>query len=675
MKRILTMSAIVIIIFFSYLFIPSTTVNYDLSKYLPSDSLTSEGIKVLEESFGLESSIQILVEDVSVSDLLIYKSSLSTLDHVSSVIWLDNYVDISTTPLEYIPSDTLDMFYIDGNTLLTITFDFDSYSTQIDDLTKQIETIFDSETIHMRGEVLVNQSSRNIAHQEMIKILFVIVPIIILLLFLSSISWFEPLIILITLAFAVALNLITNGLLSNVSYITQTMCMALQLALSIDYSIFMIHRYYEERETKEKDEAIQSAFRRSFRPISISALTTIAGFSALAFMNFLIGKDIAIVLSKGILFSFITTMIVLPILLYWFDDIIHKMKHKIVFPKLDWLTKIQIKGRYLFVGVFLLLLGFGLYAQTQTEYLYGASSVGEEETTVAKDTLYINRIFGENNPIVLLIPTVSLNIEASLINQLEMNPHVTEVQGLALMVDPNTPIEFLPSTLTATFVQNGYSRIIINTDISAENEETYAFSSQLKEILSQNYDEYYIVGNATSISDMRDSILSQGSLIMGLTILFVGLIVGIIFKSWKIPFILLSVITSAIFLSLGYLAISGSKVLYIGYIIVMSIQLGATIDYAVLLSNRYLEERRSKNKVDALTIAFQKSSMSIFVSGTILTIVGFVEGLYSNLSSITSIGFMLGRGTLISLIMILTILPPILYLLDPWIIKHQKHLE
>ncbi|MGD9910449.1 MAG: RND family transporter, partial [Candidatus Izemoplasmatales bacterium] len=448
-----------------------------------------------------------------------------------------------------------------------------------------------------------------------------------------------------------------------------------QLALSIDYSIFMIHRYYEERETKEKVEAIKSSVKRSFRPIAISALTTIAGFSALGFMNFLIGKDIAIVLSKGIFFSFLGTMIILPILLYWFDHIIHKLKHKIVMPKLDFMTKIQIKSRYVLLVLFAIVFILGFIFQTKTEYLYGSSNLSDEDTIVADDTAYINHLFGENNQIVVIVPTESLQEEYALISELMNTDHVISVTGLSTMVDPNTPLDYLPGSVTAPFIQGGYSRIIINTDIESENEEMYSFSGKLKEVVRTHYSEYYLVGSATSVTDMRDSITSQGSLIMGLTILFVGFIVGLIFKSWKIPLILLSVITAAIFISLGYLALTDQKVLYIGYIIVMSIQLGATIDYAVLLTNRYLEERVHKNKKEALTIAFQKSSMSILVSGSILTIVGFVEALYSNLSSITSIGYMLGRGTLISLIMILSILPPLLYILDPWIIKHQKHLE
>ncbi|MGD9910703.1 MAG: MMPL family transporter, partial [Candidatus Izemoplasmatales bacterium] len=268
MKRIISMIFIVILLFLSYLFIPSTNVNYDLSAYLPSDSNTLEGIQVLTDSFGSESTIQILIENVSVNDVIQFENELSSISHVTNVIWLDDYVDLSTTPLEYIPLNTLNSFYLDDDALITVSFDFDAYSTSIDDVTLQIYDIFSDKTIHMRGEVLINQTSRVIARQEMTKILFVIVPIVILLLFLSSMSWFEPFLILVTLGFAVGFNLITNGLLPNVSYITQTMCMALQLALSIDYSIFMIHRYYEERETKEKVEAIKSSVKRSFRPIA-----------------------------------------------------------------------------------------------------------------------------------------------------------------------------------------------------------------------------------------------------------------------------------------------------------------------------------------------------------------------------------------------------------------------
>jgi len=672
MKRILVAILLTVLLLLSYLFIPSTNVNYDLSSYLPKTSMTSEGMVILEEQFGTSSMIQVLVDDVTSTEVASFKTELYGVDHVSSVIWLDDYVDLTTTPIEYIPTETLDQFYINGDALITITFDLDSYDTALDSSVEQIRTIFDGEIIHMRGDVLENIESRDIAHQEMVKILFLIIPVVIILLFVASTSWIEPVLILITLALAVGYNLTSNGLLPEVSFITQTMCLALQLALSIDYSIFMIHRYYNERKTHEKSEAIHLAVKHSFKPITISALTTIAGFSALALMHFTIGLDIALVLSKGIIFSYLSTMILLPILLYWFDPIVQKSMHKIIFPKATWFTKLQMKFRYVFFGLFIVLLGFSFYLQTKSEFLFGANAVGDTSSKVTTDTTYIDQIFGENNQLVILVPNGTVTDEVSLVTALLAEDHVTAVNALVTVTDPSTPRDYIPDSVKGYYIGTEYTRFIITTDLSGESEEVYTFVDNLKVTISSVYPTYYLVGNASALSDIRSSIESQGTWILLLTIGLVGFIVGIIFKSYKIPLILVTVIVTAIFLNLSYLALTGSKVLYIGYLIVMSIQLGATIDYAVLLTSRYTELRETNDKKTAMLEAYQKSSMSILVSGTILTIIGFIEGAYSSIDSITKIGYMIGRGTLISVLMILIFLPALLYLFDGWIMKKKK---
>jgi predicted RND superfamily exporter protein len=314
------------------------------------------------------------------------------------------------------------------------------------------------------------------------------------------------------------------------------------------------------------------------------------------------------------------------------------------------------------VVLFVLCAGLGFIMQRNTDYLYGATSVGGSGSDVGRAEEIISETFGENVQLVILFPNETVTQEVDLSNELLALDTINSVSSLVLTVDPNIPREFLPAELVNQYVGNSYSRIIITTSIYEEDEALFDFVGTLNTVVENHYDEYYFVGQSAAIVDIKASIANQGTYLMLLTVLGVGLIVGFIFKSIKIPFILLAVILTAIWINLGILAFANIKVLYIGYLVVMSIQLGATIDYAVLLTHRYLEESVIEQKEKAIEIAFTKSSLSMMVSGVILLLAGFIEGLFSNIDSVTKIGYLLGRGVLISLICILTFLPVLLYL-------------
>jgi uncharacterized protein len=669
MKNILTVAVSVVLLLLAFLFIPKTQVNYDMTKYLPSDSNTHLGIEILEAEFGSESMIEIMVVGIAPEALIAINLELSEIEHVSNVVWLDDYVDLQMVPIEFIDPSILNQFYVEGDALITILLDIDAYDVAIDELIPQIEDVFADYTIHMRGEALENREARMIASQETVKIMILIIPILLLLLLLSSHAWIEPLLIVITLGLAVLFNVVTNGLLPNVSFITQTMSLALQVALSIDYALFLIHRYYEERLMHDAKASSKLAFVHAVRPITISALTTIAGFAALIFMRFTIGLDIALVLSKGILFSYLMTITVLPVLLQWFDPLIMKTRHKVFFPTFRPLVKFQIKAKYFLFALLIGLMIFGYIVQTKTEFLYGQNISTDESSLVNSDRATIDETFGANHQWVIIVPNDDVLGEVALVASLQGHDAIDAVNALVLQADPSVPRSLLPAGLVSYYVGERYSRIMVKTSLYEENEALFTVTEEINALVSTHYDEYYLIGQAQAISDIRLSIEDQGIWIMLLTILAVGLIVGLIFRSYKIPLILIGIILSAIWLNMSLLVIEGVQILYIGYLIVMSIQLGATIDYAVLLTDRYLEERKIHDKKEAMSIAFTKSSVSIMISGIILTIVGFVEGWFSKIDAVIKIGNLLGRGAFISLFMILFFLPAVLLVFDRFIIK------
>ncbi len=672
MKKLMIFIGVLALLLASFLFIPKTNTNYDLTIYLPDSSGTKQGLEIIKEEFAEESIIQILVMDITPTNLMPLMDTISLTSHVKNIIWLDDYVDLSLIPIEFIDAQTLSPFYQDGDALITIIFDTDAYDTNLETAINDIKGILSDYEIHLRGDVLNNIEARTVAQGEVTKIMFLIIPIILIILLLASHAWVEPILILIVLGIAVLFNIFTNGLLNNVSFITQTMALALQLALSIDYALFMIHRFYEERKTNNAHDAALLARNHAFKSITASALTTIAGFTALFFMKYQIGLDIGLVLSKGIIFSYLSTMILLPTLLAWFDPLIQKTKHGMLIPSFKKFFKLQYKFRYVLFFVLIASIGLGAYFQTQTTYLYGSSAIGGSESTLLQDQNLVRERFGYNNQLVILIPNETINQEILLSQSLISNPDITNVQALVTSADPSTPRAFLPTELVGQFVGTNYSRIIITTSLYQENDALYTFVDDLNNIIKTQYDEFYIVGNASALTDIRTSILDQNLVITLLTIVAVGLIVGIIFKSFTIPILLVGIIQGAVWINLSILYFMGTEVIFIGYLVVMSIQLGATIDYAVLLTNRYLDERKILPKKEAMLEAYSKSSISILISGAILTIAGFVEGVFSNIESVTDIGLLLGKGAMISSLMIFIFLPTALVLLDKFIIKSPK---
>jgi predicted RND superfamily exporter protein len=441
----------------------------------------------------------------------------------------------------------------------------------------------------------------------------------------------------------------------------------------------LIHRFYEEKE-KEADpiKASKLALKHAFPSITASAFTTIAGFSALFLMDYRIGSDIALVLSKGILFSYLTAVIVLPIFLIWCDKLITKTKHRVFLPSFKKYSIALYKLRFILVPILVIISVLGFIYQQKTEYVYGSGSLADETTTLYTDNQIISERFGSRNWTVILVPNETVAQEVNLVNDLLAYEEINSIQALVTSVDPNIPREFLPAGLVSKFVGESYSRIIINTTIDGENAEMYRLNAEIRETIDLYYDEFYTVGMASSVSDIKDSVLADSAMVVIFSCLAVGFIIMLIFRSISIPVLLVMIIQSSVWLNIALLFAQGIQTQYIGYLVVMSIQLGATIDYAVLLTNRYMDFRKTMNPHDSILEAFQKSSASIIISAVVLSIAGFIEGFFSDILSVTEIGLLLGKGALISGLLIFIFLPPSLVLFDKLIMKttlHSKDIE
>lgn len=673
-KGIIIMVVISVIVVACVALIPFSKTNYDLTTYLPKDSMTLEGISIMESEFGSHTNIQLQLDDVSSSEAMSIKQSLMSINHVEQVIWLDDYIDLESTPIQFVPRDQLVYFYQDGNALLTIVIGYDSYDLNLDHVIENIKSACSDYTFHLRGEAINNIENRTIANHEVFKIILIIVPILIVILFLASSSWFEPVLILSVLAMAILINYGTNFFIPNVSFITKTMALALQLALSIDYALFLTHRYREERElTDDPKIAIKAAFKKTFPAITASALTTIAGFLSIMFMRYRIGLDIGLVLSKGILLSYLITLIALPILLVWADHLIEKTKHKTFIKAPKWYIPIMNKVKYPMIILLIGVIIFGIIYQQKTTYHYGNNTTFNEHSSVNQDQSIMDDQFGIWHQMVILVPKYQMAEELSLIQSLSTIDHVTAVQSLYTSIDPLTPIDMIPPILLDQFVSDQYERMIITIDIRDEGDDLYLLSDDIMSETSIYYDEFYIIGAPQATTEIKDVVTSDAWLIISLSIIAIFIILALTFKSIFIPILLVGIIQAAIWMNVSLLYFTNITTLYIGYLVVMAIQLGATIDYAVLLTNRYLQNRAELPRIEALHKAFERASVTIFISALILSVAGFIEGGFSDISAIRDIGFLLGKGTLISVLFVYLFIPPALLALDTMLLKTQFH--
>jgi len=671
MKRILIIAFVVILMLLSVFVIPAAKTNFDMTKYLPNDSMTKQALIIHEQEFATESVIQVFIENIEFLDVKALKQEISFINHVKRVVWIDDYLDIDQVPYAMIPHEILSSFYQEKNALVTVILDMDTYDENIVQVTRSIRFTFNDYSITLRGEAIDQMKARQIAEDEMKKVLILIIPVIFAILILASKSWIEPVLILISLGIAVLFNHTTNGFLPDISFITQTLALALQLALSIDYALILIHRYYEERKKHNRYDAIKIARKCSFKSITSSAITTILGFLALMLMSYQVGLDIGLVMSKGILFSYLSSLIVLPILLVWFDSWIQKTTHKPLFNKITLQTHTNKWIRFIKYALFLGLLTFGFLFQSQADYTY--SNAPKDQ--INDDTTKIKDVFGPFSPVLLIIPNDPTINRQSLLMDLMNHEFILSIDSILTSVDPNIPFEYIPESVIKNYIGLEYERMILYTTLQHENQEMYQFIDELNQIVSNQTKTYYILSPYSAIYEIRDIVRSEQIWITLAAVIFVMISIGLIFKSWIIPILLVLVIQCAIWLNVSYVALLDLKIQYIGYLVIMSIQLGATIDYAILMTHRYIDSRNHLSPIESIKTAFRTSSITIIISSLILAVAGFIEGLFSDIATVQDIGFMLGRGALISAFMVLIFLPALLLLFDRFITNKKTKIR
>lgn len=647
-----------------WLFVP---VNYNMADYLPENAQSTKALKIMDQEFS-ESipNARIMVRNVSITDALKYKDEIAKIDGVSQVLWLDDTVDIKE-PLQTGDQETIRNYYKNGNALFTVSIDKGmelSATEAIRELTGKKGAL--------AGDAPDQAAMQKAAVSEVAKAVIILLPLIILLLVLSTSSFIEPLLFLLAIGVAILINMGTNIILGDISFITQSVSPILQLAVSLDYAIFLLHSFADNREKYDDiNQAMKQAMKESLSTVAASAATTMFGFAALAFMKFQIGADLGINLLKGVVISFISVMIFLPALTVLCCKLIDKTHHRKLFPDFKNVNKGLSHLRIPALILVILIIVPGFLGQRHTPFTYGNTSETPGVMN-GSDTLAVNQEFGQSNMIAILVPRESVAKEKALSEKLADTRHITGVLSYASAVGAAIPPEYLGEEMLNQFYSDHYARIILYTDTKSEGDEAFAMVKDVQHIISQYYDDYYTAGQSVNLYDMKNVVAKDNILVSLIAIISIFLILLLTFRSAILPILLLLTIEVGIWVNLSIPYFTGISINFIGYLVINTVQLGATVDYAILLTNNYKTRRRLLAKSEALGCAIGDSFKSILVSALVLSLAGFTLYTTSSNPIVSDLGLLLGRGTLFSLFLVSCFLPALLNLFDKAIGKHDK---
>ena len=644
-------------------------VNYDINDYLPESSPSTVSLELMQEEFdGGIPNARIMISDVTIPEALEYKEKLEAVDGVTAVTWLDDVVSIFV-PISTLDTDTLETYYKDNNALFTVTIEEDRRIEAVSSIRELI-----GEDNAMTGSAVSTAISTTETVLEINKISIFTVLFVLVVLVMTTNSWMEPLIVLIGLGLAIVINNGTNLIFGEISFVTNAAGSILQLAVSLDYSVFLLHRFEECRqENPDVKAAMTEALCKSTSSILSSGLTTVIGFLALVLMQFRLGPDLGLALAKGVAISLITVFVFMPsfiLLTYkWLD----KTRHKDLLPKFDLFGKSVQKMTIPMVCIFVILIIPAYLASNANDYYYGSSNIFGNETQLGSDTAVIESVFGKSDTYVLMVPAGDTATETELSQELNNLPQVTSIISYVDLAGAEIPLEYLDENTLSQLISKNYSRMVLSVDVPYEGEETFALVEQVRNIAQKYYsDTYYLAGEGVSTYDLMETVTDDMVKVNFMAIAAVFIVLLLSLRSISLPIVLVLSIETAIWINLSIPYFMDTTIFYIAYLIISSIQLGATVDYAILMTDQYKENREMMNKKAAVIQTISDVTVSILTSGSVLTVVGLLLGYITTNQLLGQLGIFIGRGAILSLIIVLFVLPGLLYLFDPLIIRKRK---
>ena len=659
---------------------PFVNVNYDLTVYLPNTAQSKIGMDLMEEKFGFPGTGRVMVDGVTIHEAKNIKMKLEAIDGVDRVMWLDTTSNVYGSE-EFIDMDSVDQYYKDGSAVYDLVFDYGSSDKRTHRAINEIKELCGEKGAYT-GHAMQTKALEENLSKEILYVIILGIFIIFAILLLTTESWIEPVLYLSVMGVAIVINMGSNIFLGTISFMTQSISALLQLATSMDYSIFLSHAFSRHKEKGEDQKtALKGAVDEALNSIFASSLTTIVGFFVLVFMEFSIGFDMGIVLSKGIFCSLMAVIFFMPALIIQMEPLMVKTAHRSFIPSFDKISRKLFKVRYA-VLAFAILVSVPCYvAQGMNDFRYGNASMGSGPgTEVYEDEQKILVKFGRNNLMMALVPDTDPLSEKAFTEWLEDRDYVRSVQSLAGTLPEGVPESFLPESVTSLLHKNGYARMLIYTRCREESEYAFRCSNEIFEKMRSYYPEgSYLVGGTPSTIDIREILSADFQRVNILSIIGVFFVVMFSFKSFVTPILVILPIEVAIFLNMTVPYLKGETLGFVGFVMVTTVQLGATVDYAILTTNNYLAARKTMEKKEAAIDALNKSLPALVTSGSILSIVGYIIYFISTIAVIRTTGHLIGRGALFSIFFVCTILPAFFTLMDRILVDNefamlQRHL-
>lgn len=655
----------------AFIGIVKTRVNYDLLSYLPEKLETVEGQDILVDEYGMGAFSMVVVEDMELKDVQKLENKFSEVPHVKDVLWYDDMADI-TLPVEMIPKDLRDAFFNGDATMMIALFDNTTSSDEAMGAVTQMRSIADKQCF-ISGMTGVVTDIKNLCLQELPIYVVIAVLCCLLVLELTSASFLVPILFLLSIGLAIVYNLGSNIFLQQTSYITKALTAILQLGVTMDYSIFLLNSYEENKERfpGEKERAMGHAIANTFKSVVGSSVTTVAGFAALCFMTFALGKDLGIVMAKGVIIGVLCCVTILPALLLVCDRWIEKTRHRMLFKNMDRPSAFITKHRFVWLGLFVVLLFPAVYGNDHTGIYYNiAQSLPDSLPSNVANAKLEDEFDMSNMHMILIDKAMDGTDKQKMLEEIDKVDGVKWSLSMNSLIGPTVPESMVPSDMKEIFQSDRHELAFVCSEYESATDEVNEQIAQIDRIVKDYDDSAMVIGEAPLMKDLQDVTDRDLKIVNVISMAAIFVIIMLIFKSISLPIILVAVIEFAIAVNMAVPYYMGIQLPFVASIVIGTIQLGATVDYAILMTSRYQKERmRGRGKKEAVAIAHKTSMPSIISSGLSFFAATFGVACYSNVDMIGSICTLLARGAIISMFTVILVLPAMFRMFDKVICK------
>lgn len=669
--KVLVLLIGLLLVFPSMIGIAKTRVNYDLLSYLPETLETVKGQDIMVDEFGMGAFSMVVVENMEMKDIQKLEDEFSQVEHVKDVLWYDDVADISL-PVEMIPQDLREAFFKGDATMMLVLFDNTTSSDEAMDALTELRKLANKQCF-ISGMTGVVTDIKNIAMKELPIYVVIAAVLSLVVLELTSGSFVVPFLFLLSIGLAILYNLGSNIIFGETSYITQALTAVLQLGVTMDYSIFLLNSYEENKKRfpEDKNRAMGHAIANTFKSVAGSSVTTVAGFIALCVMTFALGRDLGIVMAKGVVIGVICCVTILPALVLFFDKPIEKTQHKLLLAKMDKPSAFITKHYKAWILVFLVFLLPAIYGNNHTKIYYNIaeSLPATLDSNVANDEL--KNVFDMSNiHMIMMDKNMDSKEKQKMLNEIDQVDGVKWSISMNSLIGPTIPDSMIPEDIKKIFKGKDYELAFICSEYGSATDEVNAQIKAIDKIV-KNYDKSgMVIGEAPLMKDLQDTTDADLVRVNVISVGAIFLIIMFLFKSISLPIILVAVIEFAIMINMAIPFYQGVSLPFVASIVIGAIQLGATVDYAILMTTRYQRERqRGKDKMESISIAHKTSMPSIISSGLSFFAATFGVSCYSQVEMIGSICTLLARGAIISMIVVLFVLPAMFMIFDKLICK------